>query len=255
MPWEIAAPSPLPVDEGWLVPHEMSIDEIHTVQQNFADAAGRSAAAGFEVLEIHSAHGYLGNSFLSPISNKRNDAYGGDLAGRMCFTLETVEKVRAAWPADKPLFIRVSAIDGVEGGWELDDTVVLARELKARGVDVMDCSSGGIGGPATAMTSRDAIPMGFRLPFSERVRADVDIPTMTHGFIIHADHAEQIVQEGRADLIGIAREALFNPYWPRHAAHQLGHNPDFSDWPEQYGWWLVRRESNLRKLGVTRAGA
>ena len=105
------------------------------------------------------------------------------------------------------------------------------------------------------MTSRDAIPMGFRLPFSERVRADVDIPTMTHGFIIEADHANSIVADGRADLIGIAREALFNPYWPHHAAYELGHRPDFSDWPEQYGWWLVRRESNLRKLGVTRTGA
>jgi len=254
-PWDIGAPSALPVDEGWLVPHEMTVDEIHTVQQNFADAAGRSAAAGFEVLEIHSAHGYLGNTFLSPLSNQRNDAYGGDRAGRMRFTLEMVEKVRAVWPAGKPLFVRVSAIDGVGGGWSLDDTVVLAGELKARGVDVMDCSSGGIGGPATAVSSRDAIPMGFRLPFSERVRADADMPTMTHGFIIQADHAEQIVREGRADLIGIAREALYNPYWPRHAAHQLGHNPDFSHWPKQYGWWLVRRESNLRKLGIDRAGA
>jgi len=133
--------------------------------------------------------------------------------------------------------------------------VALARELKARGVDVIDCSSGGIGGPATATSSREAIPMGFRLPFSERVRADVGMPTMTHGFIIHADHAESIVQEGRADLVGIAREALFNPYWPRHAAYQLGSDADFSTWPEQYGWWLVRRESNLRKLGVTRTGA
>ncbi len=254
-PWEIGAPSALPVDGGYLVPHELSVDEIHSVQQNFADAAGRAAEAGFEVLEIHSAHGYLGNSFLSPISNQRNDVYGGDLAGRMRFTLETVEKVRTTWPSGKPLFVRVSSIDGVEGGWELDDTVVLARELKVRGVDVMDCSSGGIGGPATAVTSREAIPMGFRLSFSERVRADVDIPTMTHGFIVLADHAESIVQEGRADLIGIAREALYNPYWPRHAAHQLGYNPDFSDWPKQYGWWLVRRESNLRKLGVNRTGA
>lgn len=173
----------------------------------------------------------------------------------MRFTLETVEKVRATWPGDRPLFVRVSSIDGVEGGWELDDTVVLARELKARGVDVMDCSSGGIGGPATAVSTREAIPMGFRLPFSERVRADAGMPTMTHGFIIQADHAESILQEGRADLIGIAREALFNPYWPRHAAYRLGYRPDFSDWPEQYGWWLVRRESNLRKLGITRTGA
>ncbi len=253
-PWDIYAPSALPVGEDFMVPDEMSEADIHHVQQAFADAAGRAAEAGFEVLEIHSAHGYLGHSFLSPLSNRRNDAYGGDREGRMRFTLETVEKVRAAWPADKPLFVRVSSIDGVEGGWELDDTVVLAGELKARGVDVMDCSSGGIGGPATAVTPRDAIPMGFRLPFSERVRADADIPTMTHGFIIHAEHAEQILQEERADLIGIAREALFNPYWPHHAAQQLGSDPEFASWPEQYGWWLVRRESNLRKLGVRRTG-
>lgn len=254
MPWEIQAPSALPVAEGFIVPMEMSIDDIRRVQRGFADAAGRAADAGFEVLEVHCAHGYLGHSFLSPLSNRRNDAYGGDRDGRMRFVLETVEQVRAVWPDDKPLFTRVSSIDGAEGGWDLDDTVVLAGELKVRGVDVLDCSSGGIGGPVTAATPREAIPLGFRLPFSERVRAEAKMPTMTHGFIIHADHAETILTGGHADLIGIAREALFNPYWPRHAAYLLGYEPDFSDWPEQYGWWLVRRESNLRKLGVRRAG-
>ena len=251
--WDIVAPSAEPVNEDSLMPHELTVEEIQAIQQAFADAAGRTVAAGFEVLEIHSAHGYLSHSFLSPLSNHRNDAYGGDRAGRMRFTLETVEKVRAVWPDDKPLFVRISSIDGVEGGWDLDDSVVLVSELKARGVDVMDCSSGGVAGMATA--TRDPLPLGFRLPFSARIRADNGIATMTHGLIIHAGQAEEILQSGQADLIGIAREALFDPYWPRHAAHALRVDPDFADWPEQYGWWLTRRESNLRKLGITRTGA
>ncbi len=248
MTWDIVAPSAEAINEASLVPHELSIDEIQSIQQAFADAAGYSHAAGFEVLEIHSAHGYLSHSFLSPLSNHRNDGYGGDRAGRMRFTLETVEQVRAVWPDDKPLFVRISSVDGAEGGWEIEDSVALTEAMKARGVDVVDCSSGGIAGMAT--TARDPLPLGFRLPFSERIRADNDIATMTHGLIIHAEQAEEILQAGQADLIGIAREALFDPYWPRHAAHALGADPDFAAWPEQYGWWLTRREAHLQKIGA-----
>jgi 2,4-dienoyl-CoA reductase-like NADH-dependent reductase (Old Yellow Enzyme family) len=246
--WDIVAPSAEAINEASLVPHELSVEEIRTIQQAFADAAGRSDAAGFEVLEIHSAHGYLSHSFLSPLSNHRNDAYGGDRAGRMRFTLETVEQVRAVWPDEKPLFVRISSVDGAEGGWQIEDSVVLTDEMKVRGVDVVDCSSGGIAGMATA--TRDPLPLGFRLPFSERIRADNEIATMTHGLILHAGQAEEILQAGQADLIGIAREALFDPYWPRHAAHALGADPDFADWPEQYGWWLTRREAHLQKIGA-----
>ena len=166
----------------------------------------------------------------------------------MRFTLETAEKVRAAWPDSKPLFVRISSVDGVEDGWNLDDSVVLVDELKRRGVDVIDCSSGGIAGMATA--TRDPLPLGFRLPFSDRIRADTGIATLTHGLIIDADQAEEILLSGQADLIGIAREALYNPYWPRHAAHALGADPEFGDWPHQYGWWLTRREAHLKNIGV-----
>ena len=165
----------------------------------------------------------------------------------MRFTLETVEKIRAIWPSHKPFFVRISAIDGIDNGWDLDDSIVLANEMKARGVDVVDCSSGGIAGVVTA--SREPIGLGFRLPFSERIREEADITTMTHGLILEAKQAEEILQSNQADLIGIAREVLFNPYWPRHAAYELGVDPEFNDWPEQYGWWLTRRESHLKKIG------
>ncbi|NNE86390.1 MAG: NADH:flavin oxidoreductase/NADH oxidase [Alphaproteobacteria bacterium] len=246
--WDIVAPSAEPVSDGSLMPHEMSLEDIATVQQAFADAAGYTDDAGFEVLELHSAHGYLSHTFLSPTSNHRNDAYGGDRAGRMRFTLETVEKVRAVWPAHKPFFVRISTVDGVEGGWDVEDSIALTAEMKQRGVDVVDCSSGGIAGMAT--TTRDPLPLGFRLPFSDRIRRDNDIATMTHGLILHADQAEEILQAGQADLIGIARGALYNPYWARHAAHELGFDPGFDDWPDQYGWWLTRREAHLKSIGA-----
>lgn len=246
--WDIVAPSAEPVNDRSLMPDELGIADIQSIQQAFAAAAGYADAAGFEVLEIHSAHGYLSHSFLSPLSNHRTDAYGGDRAGRMRFTLEIAEKVRAAWPDSKPLFVRISSVDGVEDGWNLDDSVVLVDELKRRGVDVIDCSSGGIAGMATA--TRDPLPLGFRLPFSDRIRADTGIATLTHGLIIDVDQAEEILQSGQADLIGIAREALYNPYWPRHAAHALGVDPEFGDWPHQYGWWLTRREAHLKNIGV-----
>ena len=249
MPWDIVAPSAEPVREGWLMPAELTIEEIGAIQDRYAAAAGYAAEAGFEVLEIHSAHGYLAHSFLSPISNQRNDGYGGDLAGRMRFTLETAEKVRAAWPDDKPLFVRISSVDadGATEGWQLDDSVALAGELKARGVDVVDCSSSGISGVATAAQGRQ--PMGFRTAYSSRIGSEADVRTMVVGLILHAEHAERIVASGDADLVAIGREALYNPYWPNHAAMALGVDPGFEGWPEQYGWWLTRREPLLREIG------
>lgn len=245
MPWEIVAPSPEPVREGWIMPGELTIEEIGAIQDRFATAAGHALDAGFEVLEIHSAHGYLSHSFLSPTSNHRNDAYGGDRAGRMRFALETAEKVRAVWPDDKPLFVRISSVDtdGVTEGWQLEDSVVLAGELKARGVDVIDCSSSGISGPATAAQGKT--PLGFRTAYSSRIGTEADVTTMVVGLVIHAEHAETIIADGQADLVAIGREALFDPYWGRHAAHKLGADPEFADWPEQYGWWLVRREPQI----------
>lgn len=248
MPWEVVAPSAEPVRDGWLMPAELSLDDIQAIQGRFAQAAGYAHDAGFEVLEIHSAHGYLAHSFLSPTSNKRNDAYGGDRAGRMRFTLETAEKVRAVWPDTKPLFVRISSVDsdGVTEGWQLDDSIALASELKARGVDVVDCSSSGISGTATAAQGQQ--PLGFRTAYSSRIGTEADVTTMVVGLILKAEQAEQIIGDGLADLVAIGREALFDPYWARHAAYALGADPEFTDWPDQYGWWLVRREPLVRDL-------
>jgi 2,4-dienoyl-CoA reductase-like NADH-dependent reductase (Old Yellow Enzyme family) len=249
--WATVAPSASPVDRGWLVPRAFSAEDFSAVRKAFVDGARRAHAAGFEVLEVHAAHGYLLHSFLSPISNARSDGYGGPLENRMRFPLEVVRAVRDAWPQDKPLFVRISSIDDVEGGWSLDDTVSFSRKLKEAGVDVVDCSSGGIAGSATAAT-KTLLPRvpGFQLPFSERVRKEAGIATMAVGLILTAQQAEEALQAERADLIAVGREALYDPNWPLHAAQALGADPEMQRWPVQYGWWLTRRESLLRKLGV-----
>ena len=250
-PWEIVAPSANSLGEGWLVPKAFDERDFREVRQAFADAARRAHVAGFEVLEVHGAHGYLLHSFLSPVSNARRDEYGGALEDRMRFPLEVVGAVREAWPAAKPLFVRVSSIDDVEGGWSLADTVVFAKRLKGLGVDVVDCSSGGIAGSATAAT-KTLLPRvpGFQLPFSETVRKDAGVMSMAVGLILTAEQAEEALRAGRADLIAVGREALYDPNWPLHAAQVLGADPEMDRWPVQYGWWLSRRESLLRKLGV-----
>jgi 2,4-dienoyl-CoA reductase-like NADH-dependent reductase (Old Yellow Enzyme family) len=169
----------------------------------------------------------------------------------MRFPLEVAAEVRKAWPDGKPLFVRVSSIDDVEGGWSLEDTIALAKELKSLGADVIDCSSGGIQGSATAATKTlvKRVP-GFQLPFAEAVRKGVGMKTMAVGLILTAQQAEEALQAGRADLIAIGREALHDPNWPLHAAAALGVDPEFERWPVQYGWWLTRREALLKKLGV-----
>jgi 2,4-dienoyl-CoA reductase-like NADH-dependent reductase (Old Yellow Enzyme family) len=244
-PWEIVGPCSEPMEPGWIAPKAMERSDIDTVIAAFVAGAKRGLAAGFEIAEVHGAHGYLIHNFLSPISNKRGDGYGGDLAGRMRFALEVVDAVRAAWPADKPLFYRTSSVDGVDGGWQLDDTVELASALKARGVDVIDCSSGGIAGSATA----GAVPrgLGFQVPFAARMRRDVGIATQAVGLILDGPQAEAILQAGAADLIAIGREALVDPFWPRQAARALGIE-GFAEWSRQYGWWLERRARVLAKL-------
>jgi 2,4-dienoyl-CoA reductase-like NADH-dependent reductase (Old Yellow Enzyme family) len=252
--WPIVAPSPIPLDQGWLVPIELSAGDLATVKEAWRRAAERALAAGFEIVEIHSAHGYLLHQFLSPLANRRNGPYGGDLKGRMRFPLEIAETVREIWPKEKPVFVRVSAVDGVDGGWTLEDTVAFAKELKIRGVDVIDCSSGGMTGSATAGRAAPPSP-GFQVPFAERVRREAEIPTIAVGLILDAAQAEAILQAGKADLIAVAREALFDPNWPLHAAHAL--SPDmsgFDEWPVQYGWWLKRRERLLQSLQARPTG-
>jgi 2,4-dienoyl-CoA reductase-like NADH-dependent reductase (Old Yellow Enzyme family) len=210
-------------------------------------------AAGYKIAEIHGAHGYLVHSFLSPLSNKRTDAYGGDLQGRMRLALEITQAVRAVWPEELPVFFRTSAVDGVPEGWSLDDTVVLARALKDIGVDVMDCSSSGIAGAATAAAGQKRQP-GFQVKYSERVRHDAEMTTMAVGLITHPQQAEDILAQGRADLIAIGREALVNPMWTVHAAQALEFDTDFETWPEQSSWWLSSRQKTSDLYVATEDG-
>ena len=240
-PWPTVAPSPLPVAEGWLVPREMSHDDIRVVVANFAAAARRADLCGFDVAEIHAAHGYLLASFLSPVSNQRSDEYGGSREGRSRALFETVDAVRAVWPQGKPLFVRVSAVDGSPDGWGLDDSVWLAKELAARGVDVIDCSSGGISGPATA--GRTPPPPGFQVPYAERIRNESGIKTQAVGLIFEPEHANAIITEGKADIVALGREMLSDPNWALHAADTLGVDTAFETWPKQYGWWLDKRRA------------
>ena len=251
--WDTIGASSVPVDAGWVPPAPAGNMDLITIREAFAAAARRADAAGFDIVELHSAHGYLLHTFLSPVSNDRTDSYGGSLENRMRFPLEVVRAVRAAWPAGKPLFVRCSSIDDVEGGWSIEDTVTYARELGKLGVDVVDCSSGGISGSATAATKTvlQRVP-GFQLPFAERVRRDSGMKTMAVGLILTPQQAEEALQAGRADLIAVGREALYDPNWPLHAALELGVDPRFEQWPEQYGWWLTRRESSLRREGIAR---
>lgn len=240
MPWTPVGPSELPVAEGWPMPHALTEDEIGALIADFTAATRRALAAGYKVVEVHGAHGYLIHSFLSPLSNKRTDKYGGDLEGRMRLALEVAQAVRAEWPDDLPVFFRTSAVDGDPEGWTLPDTVELAKRLKALGVDVMDCSSSGIAGSATGGGGKRQ--PGFQVPFAEEVRRAADIPTMAVGLITHPQQAEDILAAGKADLIAIGREALVDPMWALHAAQALGHDTGYGAWPEQSGWWLAVRD-------------
>ncbi len=224
--WQPMAPSPVPFDEVSPVPRAMSREDIERVEDQFEDAARYSHEAGFEVLEIHMAHGYLAHEFLSPLSNRRTDLYGGDLENRMRFPLEVAKKVRKIWPENLPLFVRISCTDWMEGGWDMVQSAELCRRLKEMGVDLMDCSSGGL-------VPRARIPVGpgFQVPFAEAVRREVGIAVGAVGLITSPAQAEQIVANGQADAVLLARELLRNPYWPLDAARALGVD---LPWPPQY---------------------
>lgn len=241
--WPVAGPSPLAMSDGWQVPAALSLDDIAQLKNDYTDAARRALAAGFDVVELHAAHGYLIHEFLSPLANVRTDKYGGDRAGRMRLPLEIAQGLRQVWPQDRPVFVRVSAVDHVDEGLQIEDTIAFARALKAVGVDVVDCSSGGIVGGATA--GRVPRGPGFQVPYAEAVRREAGIASMAVGMITTPEQAESILQEGRADLIAIGREALENPNWPLHARRVLD-GADFGPWPEQHGWWLERRAASLR---------
>jgi 2,4-dienoyl-CoA reductase-like NADH-dependent reductase (Old Yellow Enzyme family) len=250
-PWSTVAPTDTALGEGWSQPRAFQPGDFQTVLTAYRNAVRRAVAAGFDIVEIHAAHGYLLHTFLSPLTNTRSDDYGGPRENRMRFPLEVARAVREAWPAARPLFVRLSSIDDVEGGWSIEDTVAFAKALKALGVDVLDCSSGGILGSATAAT-KTLLPRvpGFQVPFAEKIRKEAGVKTLAVGLILTPQQAEAALQAGAADLIAVGREALYDPNWPLHAAQALGVDPNMECWPVQYGWWLVRREGLLRKLGV-----
>jgi 2,4-dienoyl-CoA reductase-like NADH-dependent reductase (Old Yellow Enzyme family) len=211
--WQTVAPSSVPFRPGEPAPAALSQAEIHTIVDAFAAAARRARTAGFEVLEIHGAHGYLINEFLSPLANHRTDDYGGPFENRARVALEVAAAVRAAWPENLPLFMRISASDWVDGGWTLDDSVALATRVRTLGVDLVDCSSGG-----NSPDAKIQLGPGYQVPFAERVRRDAGVLTGAVGMITDARQADEIVRAGRADLVLMAREFLRDPYWPLHAA-------------------------------------
>ncbi|UYL07318.1 NADH:flavin oxidoreductase/NADH oxidase [Bdellovibrio sp. SKB1291214] len=226
--WETVGPSPLPFAEGWPTPRELTIPEIKQLVTDYVHSTRLAEKAGFQVIELHMAHGYLMHEFLSPISNQRTDQYGGSLENRMRFPLEVAAEVRKAWPAELPLFVRISATDWLDnGGWDLEQSISFAKELKKRGVDLVDCSSGG-----NVPKAKIPVGPGYQVPFAEGVRKEAEILTGAVGKITEALQAEEILQSGKADLILIARSSLHDPYWPLHAAEKLGVDVT---WPLQYG--------------------
>jgi 2,4-dienoyl-CoA reductase-like NADH-dependent reductase (Old Yellow Enzyme family) len=224
--WQTVVPSPVPFRETDNLPLELSLKEIERIVNDFKKATQRAIIAGFKVLEIHAAHGYLINSFLSPLSNFRRDEYGGSFENRVRFLMRIIEAVNTVWPTNQPLFVRISSIDWAEGGWTLDDSVKLAALLKDTNVDLIDCSSGGL----VQHAKIDAKP-GYQVPFAEAIKKQTGIMTGAVGMITDVHQAENILKNGQADMILMAREYLREPYFPLTAAHALGEDVE---WPVQY---------------------
>ncbi|MFT4726831.1 MAG: 2,4-dienoyl-CoA reductase-like NADH-dependent reductase (Old Yellow Enzyme family) [Granulosicoccus sp.] len=253
--WQVVAPSAIPVGPGFPEPTALSVADIKQLVSEFTTAAKRSVDCGFGVIELHGAHGYLMHSFLSPIANQRTDEYGADLAGRMRFPLEVSRAVREAVGEDIPLFFRISAVDRIEGGWTMDDSVALSKELGHAGIDVIDCSSGGIHGAPSFRVTNDGKPLkrssarapGFQVPYAERIKKETSLQSMAVGVIIDPVQAESIISEQQADLVALGREIMYDPFWPLHAAQALNADPDFNMWPPQYKWAVDRREQ-IRRL-------
>lgn len=224
--WEVMGPSDVAFSPNYPQPHEMSVSDIRATIDAFVASCGRSLAAGFEVPEIHAAHGYLAHEFLSPLSNVRKDAYGGSLENRMRFPLELCAAVREAWPREQPVFLRISASDWKEGGWDIAQSVELCKRAKQLGIDLIDVSSGG-----NVSDAKIAIRPGYQVPFARAVREGAGIATGAVGLITEPVQAEQIIGDGDADCVFLARALLRDPYWPIHAAQELGVAPH---WPDQY---------------------
>lgn len=247
-PWPVVSSSAAAAGEGWAASRALGEPEIEELVRDYGAAARRAREAGFDVLELHCAHGYLLHAFLSPLTNQRDDAYGGTLENRMRLPLRVAEAVRAAWPQDRPLFVRISAVDGVGIGWSIEDSVVFARELAARGVDAIACSSGGVRVPrAQVFPSRDP---GFQVPLAAQVRRAAGLPTIAVGMIVEPRQAEEILRAGDADLVALGREMLYNPNWAAQAAVTLPGGAGWKVWPDAFGWWLERRARHLPPRGA-----
>lgn len=223
---DVVAPSALAFADDYPTPREMTIDDIRGVVEAFANAAQRALAAGFDVVELHAAHGYLLQTFLSPLSNRRTDAYGGSLENRMRMPRQVIEAVRRVWPERLPLFLRISATDWTDGGWDGSDSVELVRSTSSLGVDLVDCSSGG-----NAATARIPVGPGYQTIFADRIRRETGVPTGAVGVILDPAQADHIVRSGQADVVFLARALLRDPYWPLLAARELGVSVP---WPAQY---------------------
>jgi 2,4-dienoyl-CoA reductase-like NADH-dependent reductase (Old Yellow Enzyme family) len=224
--WEPVGPSAEPFAANYPTPSPLTRAGIAAIVDAFRNAAKRALAAGFDIVELHAAHGYLIHEFLSPLVNTRSDEYGGSFDNRVRLCLEVVDAVRAVWPERLPLLVRISATDWKAGGWDLDQAVELARRLRTHGVDLVDCSSGG-----AVHDQQIAVGPGYQVPFAERIRRDAGIPTGAVGLITEPDQANAIIGQGQADVVLLARELLRDPYWPLHAAEQLGRRVP---WPAQY---------------------
>jgi 2,4-dienoyl-CoA reductase-like NADH-dependent reductase (Old Yellow Enzyme family) len=224
--WPTLAPSPLPFSDAYPMPSALSLRGVADLRGAFVTAARRAAEAGFRVVELHAAHGYLFHEFLSPLSNRRADAYGGSFENRIRFSLECAAAVRDVLPEGCALLVRISATDWTEGGWDVEQSIALSRRLKDVGVDLVDCSSGG-------NVERAEIPVGpgYQTGFADRIRREAEIPTAAVGMITSAAQADHIIRTGQADLVLLARELLRDPYWPLHAARELGY---VAPWPAQY---------------------
>jgi 2,4-dienoyl-CoA reductase-like NADH-dependent reductase (Old Yellow Enzyme family) len=243
LPWGTVSASEVPPADGYPAPHALTVEELAELRDAFVAATSRSRQAGFDLVEVHAAHGYLLNQFLSPLTNRRTDGYGGSPEARMRFPLEVVAAVREAWPEDRPLFVRVSAVDATPDGLTLEDTIAFSRELRARGVDVVDVSGGGLGGGWA-----HPIGYGYQVPYASRIRAEAGVGSMAVGLIVDARQAEAIVSAGHADLVALAREAQDDPNFAVHAARELT-GGSYDAYPVQAGPRLASRDRMLARLG------
>ena len=241
--WQTIGPSAIPINNSSPVPKEMTVEDINKVREDFKKAAQRADKAGFDIIEIHGAHGYLLHSFFSPLSNQRNDQYGGSFENRIRFALEIIAEIKSVWPDNKPLFYRLSSIDAPGQGANLEDNIKLAKSLKSVGVDVIDCSSGGITG-SPVLTKSKIVP-GFQVPYSEKIKKDAEISSMAVGAIISADQANEIISNKRADLVAMGRELLADTQWVYKAATYFNLENAKDYLPDSYSFYLSRRDEYL----------